>query len=445
MIRKTNCTKEIKVEKQSMENQDHKFWLLALVIVFLLLCNRIILSADVKDVECVEWKTSQGGNGHSYAVVHVSEGITWAQAFRKAISLGGHLATITSKEECDFIFRLVGHSKYWYQPKGWTITRLGPWIGGFQAEGAQEPNGGWHWVTGEPFAYTNWARKQEPNVSEPNAAHDCGHSGSVNRICFISRWSRKGAPFWCDASADCTHVKSFVLEIDKYRVHISTEPRNHRKTSIDKTLKEKAEKLIAFDDFDNKLHLPWNIIQADLSHLSLTKKPGALTITTQPGAIFRSCCDIRNLILMKNPIAYNKNFMITTCLSSFNPVVQSNQAGIICYNNVDNYLKIVYEYHNSHGLGFTIMGKTEGKKRIVGTVVSPLKVKKVWLRITKENNHYTLFTSFDGKKYCRHLMVMWGDGSVRQIGLIAKNGLCSKAPEVEAAFEYFEMKNLTFE
>jgi hypothetical protein len=43
-----------------------------------------------------------------------------------------------------------------------------PLLGGFQPPGAPEPAGGWRWVTGEPFIYTNWA-PLEPNEALPDA------------------------------------------------------------------------------------------------------------------------------------------------------------------------------------------------------------------------------------------------------------------------------------
>lgn len=90
-------------------------------------------------------------NGHYYEVV--STGMSWTSAKNAAegrvqFGLRGHLATITSAEENAFIARLGSF--------GWL------WVGGFQPDGTSEPNGGWTWVTSEPFSYTNWGGG-EPN------------------------------------------------------------------------------------------------------------------------------------------------------------------------------------------------------------------------------------------------------------------------------------------
>lgn len=60
----------------------------------------------------------------------------------------GHLATITSQDENDFI-----------------VDKLDPtynWIGVFQPDGSEEPAGGWQQITGEPWSYINW-KSGEPN------------------------------------------------------------------------------------------------------------------------------------------------------------------------------------------------------------------------------------------------------------------------------------------
>ena len=44
---------------------------------------------------------------------------------------------------------------------------VGPWIGLFQVRHQiQEPGGGWGWVSGEPFSYSNWAPGKPNNLEE---------------------------------------------------------------------------------------------------------------------------------------------------------------------------------------------------------------------------------------------------------------------------------------
>ena len=85
----------------------------------------------------IEWPVSSGGNGHRYQ--NFAGPATWDQANAAAEAAGGHLATATSPAENAFIAGLV--------PPG-----TESWIGGIL-----QPSGGWMWVTGEAFAYTNWA------------------------------------------------------------------------------------------------------------------------------------------------------------------------------------------------------------------------------------------------------------------------------------------------
>ncbi|MBT1450156.1 PEP-CTERM sorting domain-containing protein [Glaciecola sp. XM2] len=94
------------------------------------------------------WTTESGGNGNSYQLVSAPR-ITWHDAKLAAEQAGGHLATITSQAESDFVFNLgVGDAQYW--------------LGAFQPAGSMEPIGGWQWITGEEWSFTNWA-SGEPN------------------------------------------------------------------------------------------------------------------------------------------------------------------------------------------------------------------------------------------------------------------------------------------
>jgi hypothetical protein len=100
-----------------------------------------------------EWPVAGGGNGHRYEAVSVPEGITRADAKKRATDSGGYLATITSKEENDFVFNLVN------DPALWNIGGIsyGPWIGG-ELTGVDT----WMWAPGEPMIYKNW-HEGEPN------------------------------------------------------------------------------------------------------------------------------------------------------------------------------------------------------------------------------------------------------------------------------------------
>ncbi len=84
-------------------------------------------------------------NGHTYCVFDLSSG--WKEAKEYCESLGGHLATITSKEENDSVYEFVKQSGYRDAFFGFT-------------DEAEE--GTWQWVTGEPVDYTNW-KDGEPN------------------------------------------------------------------------------------------------------------------------------------------------------------------------------------------------------------------------------------------------------------------------------------------
>jgi hypothetical protein len=93
-------------------------------------------------------KTPLVFNGHTY--LFVQNHLTWNDAEQSCEQLGGYLATVTSKEEMDFIAGIIPPS---------TENDHIVWIGGTD----REVEGEWRWVTGEPFTYFNWKNQYEPN------------------------------------------------------------------------------------------------------------------------------------------------------------------------------------------------------------------------------------------------------------------------------------------
>jgi len=102
--------------------------------------------------EPVEWAVADGGNGHYYEAIYWP--LSWEGARDEATSMewaevNGYLATITSAEENQFVLDALGGCPAF-------------WLGAYQTPGGQEPDGGWTWISGEAWGWTNW-HEWEPN------------------------------------------------------------------------------------------------------------------------------------------------------------------------------------------------------------------------------------------------------------------------------------------
>lgn len=149
------------------------------------------------------WDTPQGGNGNAYEAV--AQYVTWDEAYVMAKAMGGHLATITSKRENEFVFGLIDSPLYWENSFG--VMTNGPWIGAFQPAGSIEPKGGWTWVTGEPFIEQFW------HVGAPDLGHEPNNYGEEHHAQYWV-WGTEGrAPTWNDADGRLK-MPGFVIEYE---------------------------------------------------------------------------------------------------------------------------------------------------------------------------------------------------------------------------------------
>lgn len=112
-------------------------------IVTLNLCPLLLSSASP-----VHAQLTDPGTGHIYQLVTSGPTQTWNQARDSAMAVGGHLATITSQVEHNFVSALLGSF-----PSGVI------YLGGTD----QIVEGQWQWATGEPWSYTNWQPSQPDN------------------------------------------------------------------------------------------------------------------------------------------------------------------------------------------------------------------------------------------------------------------------------------------
>ena len=146
-------------------------------------------------------------NGHWYEAI--AGDTTWDAANVAAMAstfmgMTGHLATVTSAGENSFISGL--------SPTPTTYV-----IGGFQDPTATTVAGGWTWVTGEPWAFTNWYNGSTfPYTAvEPNDGNDyieaLGRGDEDQLQLFL--FSNSSGLMWNDFSYTAV-VSGYVVEFE---------------------------------------------------------------------------------------------------------------------------------------------------------------------------------------------------------------------------------------
>lgn len=110
----------------------------------------------------------------------IKKDISWEEANRECINKGGHLATITSKDEENKIILVAEASG---------IYRL--WIGGYTTNNQYGDAVG-HWVMGEPFIYQNWFSADEPSRFDSDNAEEF----------YLMLWKIDGRWSWNDQRND---------------------------------------------------------------------------------------------------------------------------------------------------------------------------------------------------------------------------------------------------
>ena len=107
--------------------------------IALLASSLIATAASAQSTQAVEWKVSEGGNGHWYKLLRLEGPSQSAEEhFLIAESLGAHTVTITSSAENAFCKSLIGTSD--------------PIIGVRKLVGTNQGA----WITGETWSYTDW-------------------------------------------------------------------------------------------------------------------------------------------------------------------------------------------------------------------------------------------------------------------------------------------------
>jgi hypothetical protein len=168
-------------------------WLLGMIALAILALTEPTWAAPVQYTD----------NGHYYEALSVPRGLAWDDAHELARAktyrdMPGHLATITTHEENEFLLRRLPQAVRGYY-----------WLGGFQLPGILDPAAGWQWVTGEPFSYSHW---NNLGAAEPNDYYGLGTGDEdENRLQFW--YSQTGR--WNDARPYVTNESyGYVVEYE---------------------------------------------------------------------------------------------------------------------------------------------------------------------------------------------------------------------------------------
>ena len=144
-------------------------------------------------------------NGHIYALFDVTK--TWTDAQALCEAMGGHLATITSKEENDVIKEMCANGRYGY------------YIGATDCE----KQGTWKWVTGEEFSYTNWCESQPDNLSGEDYLN-INKDGTWNDYDNANYYSNARMGFVLEIDSEFYPVKTMTYNDSEYKLYNNKVP-----------------------------------------------------------------------------------------------------------------------------------------------------------------------------------------------------------------------------
>lgn len=175
------------------------------------------------------------------------------------------------------------------------------------------------------------------------------------------------------------------------------------------------------DTFDSTaLDSHWSWVREDNTKWSLTSNSGFMTLTTQFGGIESTNTSAKN-ILLKNSVG--DHYSLETKLN-LAPTQDYQQAGLVMYNDDNNFIKLVKAYITS-GVRLQFAKETAGSTAVIAEVAAPAGA-DIHLRLTKTGSRYNAYYSTDG--------VAWTlIGSGTALGSIAKDGLIAYNGEVSAA------------
>ena len=182
--------KEITYHVNQSDHNNEDGYYITHIYAYDKLGNRATDNAGILIGEKNEAVAIRSFNGHKYYLIDNSALIGWNDAKQYCKNVfGGYLASITSKEENEFVTGLLKEFNY-----------STAFIGGSD----REKEGEWKWESGESWSYSNWGANQPDDYKAYEGGQD------------YLRIGQDGA--WDDfnsmADISGTEIKSFICETD---------------------------------------------------------------------------------------------------------------------------------------------------------------------------------------------------------------------------------------
>ncbi|TCO10677.1 glycoside hydrolase family 3 C-terminal domain-containing protein [Natronoflexus pectinivorans] len=160
------------------------------------------------------------------------------------------------------------------------------------------------------------------------------------------------------------------------------------------------------DEFNNgQPGSQWNWVRENPNNHSFTSAPGALTITAEEGDISEGSNNARNLLLQ----SANNDWTIETKLVASRTPSQPENAGIVAYQDDDNFVKLMFRavIKTSRQTGvqpgtIDLLFEENGIAKSVASINLKEEVigdNHLLLRLSKEGSRYSAYYSVDGKTF----------------------------------------------
>ena len=153
----------------------------------------------------------------------------------------------------------------------------------------------------------------------------------------------------------------------------------------------------------------WNWLRPNSTNVSLTKKPGSLTITSEAGDVSEATNNAKNVLLQ----SANNDWKIETKLVCSRIPSQPENAGILAYQDDNNFVKLMFRAvvkttNPGRSGGETQAGtidliyEEKGITKSVGTFNLKKEITGdnfLTLKLEKKGSFYTAYYSLDGSKF----------------------------------------------